>query len=816
MEGWRRGIFVPKKQISFILMIIIIMGTLFLSACGNRMDAPLDDTKDIIDIDTETSQAGNGESSHKDELLDNDESSDDGEQSDSEEPDTHGIRFVQQDHFYKDTVNIEIESDKPCDIYFTLDGSDPDGSKELYQGKIELKSKAETTVYSVKAKGYYEDGSETEIIVHTYFVGKNVNSRFDTLVFSVTSDPYNLYDYEYGILIEGRLRDEFIKNNPYKWIEPPDPANFNIRGRESERDIYLEVFESDGTVVISQNAGVRVYGGWSRASLQKSLKLFARKAYDEENNKFRYEFFPDKRAADGTVLRNFKRLVLRNAGNDNAHAFIRDELFQTLAGQAGFKDYHGVRPAALFINGEYRGHLWLHEVYEDEYFEEHYGDYTGHFEVLEGGETYKMLDEDEANEYAITDYEEAYSYSYEDLTDDTAYRKLREVIDVENYLDYYAYQIHLLNEDWPHNNYKVYRYFAADGEEYREAPFDGKWRYLLHDLDFTFGIYGTSPWTDNLGKYVSKSGKISKESPLLSQLLQREDCKEYFIKRTLDFINGALSPDNLNKVLDEMNSSRMNEQLRMYGKNLMADWARPDQLPGRMEDIMNWGANRVSSTMGRYRLFFELGEIYDLNVKPAVGTGVRINNVEAYSEFEGRYYPDYDTVITAILPAGKELSHWIVNGDIVKEEELIIKESLIIDNKVEVAFVIKDREENLKAIITEVSSDSDNDYIILYNPYKEDINLLGYSITDDINEPGKLILPARLLRSGKSLKILGEDNKETPTSEMIRAGFNLKDGETVGLYLKGELVDKVTIPDLKKGSVYVRDLLTMRFSEVIN
>ncbi|MDD4112990.1 MAG: CotH kinase family protein [Herbinix sp.] len=794
----------PKNKIKSILLVIFITGMLLFTSCDNSYDSTTEEVDDIKNITIDD-----------DAITNNDSSSDAIEVNveESNQASNQGLEFVEQDYFYKDTVLIEIKSDKPCDIYFTLDGSDPDTSKELYQGKIELKSKVENAVYSVKAKGYYEDGTETDTIVHTYFVGKNINNRFDTLVFSVTSDPYNLYDYENGILVEGKLRDEFLKSNPHKWVEPPDPANFNIRGKESERDIYLEVIEPDGTVVISQKAGVRMYGGWSRANLQKSLKLFARKEYDEENNKFRYEFFPNKRAADGTSLRNFKRLVLRNAGNDNAHAFIRDELFQTLAGQAGFKDYHGVRSAALFINGDYRGHLWLHEVYEDEYFEEHYGDYTGHFEVLEGGETFKKTDEDEANKYAINDYEGAYSYSYEDLTDDAVYKKLRGVIDVENYLEYYAYQIHLLNEDWPNNNYKVYRYFAAEGEEYREAPFDGKWRYLLHDIDYTFGIYGTSPWTDNFKNYVSAAGKVNRESPLFSQLMQREDCKEYFVTRTLDFINGALSPDNLNKVLDEMNSSRMNEQLRMYGRNLIADWALPNQLPGRMEDIKNWGADRVRYTLGKYRVFFGLGEIYTLNVKPAIGTGVRINNIESFSEFEGSYYPDYDTVISAILPAGKELSHWLVNGEAVYDMELRIDSSYIIDDKVEATYVLKEKAENPKIFITEVYSDGDSDYIILSNPYKESVNLIGYSITDDKDEMGKLILPARFLGGESSLIIIGETNREAEVTGMVRAGFNLKEGETVALYLNGELVDEVTIPDLKKGSVYIRDLLTMKFSE---
>ena len=796
----------PKNIRNAILLVIFAMVLLSFSACDNINDSSIGEVNDINNITID-----------KDSKVDVDTSSDSKEPNVEEANQTNnqGIAFVQQDYFYKDTVYLELVSDRPCDIYYTMDGSEPDKSKSLYQDKIELKSGSQVKVYSIKAKGYFSDDSETDTIVHTYFVGRNVHRRFSTLIFSITSDPYNLYDYEYGILIPGKLRDDFIKANPHKHIDPPDPANFNMRGRESEREAYLEILEADGNVVASQKAGIRVYGGWSRANQQKSLKIFARKAYDQVNNKIRYEFFPDKTSAsgDGTTIGAFKRLVLRNTGNDNGFGFIRDELFQTLAGQAGFRDYQAVRPAALFINGDYRGHLWLHEVYCDEYFEQHYGEYAGTFEILEGGETFKKLDDDRVNEYAIEDYEEAYSYTYEDLRNDAVYNKLREVIDVENYLDYYALQIYIGNEDWPHNNYKVYRYYAAEGEEYREAPFDGKWRYLLHDLDYSFGIYGTGPWEDNLRKYVSKPGEVNRESPLFSQLLLREDCKEYFIKRTLDLINGAFSSDNLNKVLDKMNEERLNEQLRMYDKGLIADWVKPSHLSDQIKRIKEYGADRVSYTLGKYRDYFEMGDIFSLNVRPAKGTGVRINNIEVYSEFDGRYYSRYDTVITAIVPAGKEFSHWIVNNENVNGLELTVNSSHIKDGKVEITFKYKDKAENPKAIISKICSDGDGDYIMLYNPYKEDISLHGYSITDDLNEPGKLILPGRQLRAGHSLKILGERNREATSAGMIRAGFNLKDGETVALYFRGELIDQVEIPDLKKGNIYVRNMVTMKFSE---
>lgn len=780
-----------KYQKIIVLTIFLITASIF-TGCNDKDDILKDDTL-IDDI--------------KSDVIDNEEPMEDDK--------LQGIAFVQQDYFHNDTVKIQIESDLPCDIYYTLDGSDPDKSKNSYKDNIKLDSKSTTKVYVIKAKGYYEDGSTTDTVAHTYFVGKGVENRFSTLVLSVTTDPYNLYDYEYGIFIEGKLRDEYIKNNPYAKIEPPSPANYNMRGRESEREVYLEIIEPDGRMIASQNAGIRVYGGWSRASLQKSIKIFARKEYDTENNKLRYEFFPDGKynSEDGTIVDSFKRLVLRNSGNDNGFGFIRDELFQTLAGQAGYKDYQSVRPAALFVNGEYHGCYWLHEVYCDEYFEEHYGKFKGTFEILQGGETFKNIEEDESNLYAVEDYEEAYLYTYDDLMDDAVYEKLREVIDVENYLAYYALQIFVGNEDWPGNNYKVYRYYASEDEDYREAPFDGKWRYLFHDLDFSYGIYGSKSWTDDLQKYVSKPGNVNEVSPLFSQLLLREDCREYFVTKTLDLINGAFSSDNLNKVVDEMNSSRMKEQLHMYGKNLIADWVRPEQIPERMEQIKTYGSERINYIILKYRSYFNLDAAYTLNVQPALDGGIRINNIETDSEFSGRFFPDYDTVIKAIIPAGKEMDYWLVNGEKVYDLELIINSSLVMEGNVNVSCVFKEKAENPRIFITELCSDGDRDYILLHNPYDEDIYMMGYSITDNENKPGKLALPTRMLRSGKYFKILGESNQEKISNDVIRAGYNLKDGETVTLYLNGEIVDRVTIPDLEDGSIYVRDMYSLKFYE---
>jgi len=599
------------------------------------------------------------------------------------------IAFSETGYYYDHDTDIQIIDSKPCEIYYTTDGSDPDKNQILYHDPIKLIANNDTKANVIKAKAYYNDGSESEIISHIYFVGKNVHERFNTLIFSVTTDPYNLYDYEYGIFVEGKLRNDYIADNPGVKINPDAPANYNIRGMEGEREVYLEVFESDGSRVIAQNAGIRTYGGWSRASEQKSIKIFARKSYDEENSSLRYAFFPNRTDSDGDIIDSYKKLVLRNCGNDNGFAFIRDELFQTLAGQAGYQDFEAVRPAALFVNGEYRGFFWLHEAYGDDYFEKHYGDFDGNFEIIEGGETYKKVDSEDDNEAVIQDYETMYNtYSKKDLTNVDNYKELFKLIDIKNYLSYYAFNIYLGNEDWPHNNYKTYRYYTAVGEEYREAPFDGKWRYLLHDMDFSTGIYGTQAWVDNISNYIGPNGEISQNCPLFGQLMKREDCKEFFITKTLDLLNGAFAPENFTSVLDEMNDSRLNELEHTYGKGLLADWVSYDQLPERLQTLKDYAKERVDHILIKYQEYFDLGDIYTLTIQPVNGCMFKINSFTTDGEFSGSYYTDYDTVITATLPEGKKVDYWLVNGKKIKSEKLVITSAMMKEDKAEVELIL--------------------------------------------------------------------------------------------------------------------------------
>lgn len=60
---------------------------------------------------------------------------------------------------------------------------------------------------------YYQNGKKSEVITGTYFVGFSDKTGYDGIsVVSITLDPDDLFDYDDGIYVTGRKLDEFIEN----------------------------------------------------------------------------------------------------------------------------------------------------------------------------------------------------------------------------------------------------------------------------------------------------------------------------------------------------------------------------------------------------------------------------------------------------------------------------------------------------------------------------------------------------------------------------------------------------------------------------
>lgn len=728
------------------------------------------------------------------------------------------IYFSCADYFYSDDIELTISSaDKNAEIFFTLDSTPPNSESGLkYSEPLLLEAGGRSiNSYAVKACGKLPDGSFTKVFTHTYFVGRNIDKRFDTLVFSISTDPYNLYDDEYGIFTEGKLRREYIEESGDRNPEPPAPANYNIHGAESERPAYVEIFDRNGNHLSSQNIGIRAFGGYSRAMGQKSIKLFARSEYDK-NNRFDVDFFGDDTSYNGMRIKDFKRVVLRNSANDNPFAFLRDEVIQACAEKTGLYDTQSTAPAAVFLNGSYYGMAWIHEVYDENYLDSKNGidsdELSGSWQIFEGGEIWILSDEDGENS-TCPDFTDMYKRYYSaDFTDDKVFKAFCDEVDIENFLTYYAVQTYVFNGDWPSGNYKAYR---RSGGKLENAPTaDGKWRWLLFDTDFGLGLYGAKASDDTLGTILGERGNGDKSSPLLTAVLKRDDMKAKFAGIMCDLMNYAYKPENVNDTIQEVKTERQNElewNFRLGGAQLTNTWSSLEYVENDVNNAAMFAYERPDYMYAQLEQHFGLEhEFFTLDVKNSTEAAIYVNGCnlkDTDADFSGKYYTVNKVQLSAAIKDGYEFDHWLVNG------ESVYSEALTIESSSRVELVTKRPEKNVP-IITMADYETGADRISLFNAGDTDISLKRFFISDKPDDPYYEQLPGYILKPGETIMMYCKNYDMLDALGQFSLGFSIRPGETLTISDADGEVCRTELTDIKNREILVRDMLYRRYYNV--
>ncbi|MBR5089719.1 MAG: CotH kinase family protein, partial [Ruminiclostridium sp.] len=715
--------------------------------------------------------------------------------------DSLGISFSQKKTFYDSDVDVELScEDTGAVIYYTLNGNDPTESSAVYSEPIHLSAKNRETCTTIKA--FAVSGSDkTDVAVKSYIVGRNVFSRFDdnTLVFVLSSDEYNLYDYYNGIAVEGYLRDEY-KRTEYTGgeINPTAPANYNIRGRESERPMYVEVYDSKGEQILSQASGARVVGGYSRAVDQKSFRLFARNIYSEGSGKFAYPFFTENTDGEGNPFVRYDRITLRNGANDREFAGVRDELSMTLAFDAGFPDTQAVCPAAVFLNGEYYGFAWLHEAYSADYLEAMYGGNEENF-LIAGTEEQNPESDDEEDEQAVAEWEHVLDVARKDLTFDLYFSEFCDLVDIDDLMMYYAMQIYIDNKDWPGNNFKVWRYAASPGETVNSPYLDGKWRFLLFDAEYAWGLYG-SGYSDNTLKEVLTGRHMQGDSLILRSLLYRADMREKFANTLCELEAGAFSPDNVNARLDMLLAESDSEQKYALENGITSEWANEWTFKDSRQQIRDFARVRPTIMNGHVaRQFGYSGVMYNVSVRAPGGAAIMCGSAKVGEgeSFSVSYFTECSTVLTAKPFDGYAADRWEVNGVSYSGDTVTLDSSMADESgNIAVSLYLVRTETAGSVHVSELYTAGEDDRVVIENTTGETVNLRGWHLSDRQTEPDRYTLPDIEIPAGGTVTIVFKDNKDTSALMKHQTNFSLKTGEI--LYLSDRDLNVVSrVPVLR-------------------
>lgn len=399
---------------------------------------------------------------------------------------------------YDGKLSVYMAAPEGYVIRYTKNGTVPTSKSLKYNGKA-ITVLSSDDVELIRAACFDSNGKLAgEIVTNTYV--KSTNRKLYTI----------------SITIDSKAFDQLTRNST-KSIEKP---------------IYLEISTPDGERVISQGAGIKLFGGSSRAHDLKSFKIIARKtgyfAGDDTytgKGSFKYALFPTRKVVSGQkagqVLEKYDSFILRAGGNDSLlvngdgnATLLRDAIVNNFAAATSDSlDYANSQFAAVYINGEYYGLHDMKENMNEDYVKNVYGVEDENVAVIKSelhteyhcdkhsnGSQCRFCnvwfvmeaDEDALSQGALADYHRMCKEAMDALyASDREYRKafdkISKQIDLESMIEYYALNLYISNSDWPHNNVKLWRY---EGEQIDGIEItDGKWRFMTRDLDMTLSRY---------------------------------------------------------------------------------------------------------------------------------------------------------------------------------------------------------------------------------------------------------------------------------------------------------------------------------------
>jgi len=676
-------------------------------------------------------------------------------------------QFSQPGGFYEAPFLLELSSSSAeYVIHYTLDGSNPTDSSAIYSEPIYIDS---TVV--VRARTCGVSMLPGNIVTHTYFM----DAHFSIPVISLSTDPENFWDDDIGIYVFGNDADTI--NYPY-W-----GSNF---WEDWERPLHIEYFEADGQLGFSIDAGVQIFGSWSRLYPQKSLAIFARGKYGYEA--IEYQIFKDK------PISEFQAIVLRNSGQDWGRTFFRDAMAQSLVQETTDVEIQAYQPAMVFINGEIWGIHNVREKMNEHYLASNRGVDPDNLDFIERD---TMVIQGDTHHYAnLLNY-----VASNDMSNSSNYEYVKTQMDVDNFINYTISLLYFANPDWPWNNVKCWR----------EKTATGKWRWLLFDLDYCFHGGHLGPEANTFEEMRNQN---TGTTLLFFKLLENDVHRNLVINRFADFFNYTFSPSRILQIINQFQAGIepvMPFHIDRWKYTFEGPWWLGKSINSMDEwyshiQVVNDFAERRADFMRQYIVDeFKLWDggmgTITMNVSPPQSGTIKINSL-IIEEFpwSGIYFGDVPIELMAIPESGYKFSGWL--GVLPTDSSVV--QFHIIDGLSITAFFETDSSSASTLVINEINykspSDLDTeDWIEFYNHGNAALNLSGWIFKDSENNH-RYIFPANTNIAPGDYLVLCRDLTKFKQNfpNVINCLGNMdfgfsSDGELVRLYDdQGILIDSLT------------------------
>ncbi len=606
--------------------------------------------------------------------------------------------------YYSGNVSVSI-SGGPA--RYTLNGSIPDNTNPLYINPLALSS---TSV--VRARKFEPGKLPSAIVSRTYFI----NEPTTLPVVSIIAHPGDLFSDGTG-----------------------GPAVYeNAAGfQQSETTgCTIQYFDAAHEFQFESPASLTPVGNFSLDFAQKSMQF----KYDEEygaTGDIAYNIF----SKDKPGLGPSHGFRVRNTDDDWSGTRMRDLIVNRMAlsTHCGTAAYQNV---AVFINGEYWGHYGAREMLNDDFMHDNYGAVTDHVDMVKTA--FPAMDY-VAEEGTTDDFFEMSDYIIDaDVADDINFSEAENLVDIKNWVDYFAAEIYVNNQDWfPSSYFNNTRLGNADEENI-------KWKYILWDVGYSQGV-GGGFYDDLLSNTLSYPSVDNRHTDMMSSLLENDSLYPYFINRFADLLNWHWTTEKIHEIIDDCVAEiapEIDRQNNAWGSGGLETWLI------NVDYLKSFHEIRPQVQRNQIEEYFGLDGQVDitLNVLPIGAGHIKISTVipDVYP-WSGIYFNGNPVAVTAIASPGFTFDHWSPNAFIASVNNASFSNNFTSNTTFTAHFI--GIPTTTSVFISEVNYHSDDsrdagDWIEIYNPTTSVLDISDWVFSGENFYESYVIPTSTILQSG--------------------------------------------------------------------
>jgi len=435
------------------------------------------------------------------------------------------------------------------------------------------------------------------------------------------------------MLVPGALFNEWRQYNQNEKPNCRTPANWHNKDLKAKANVQMLTSLGEN----SSDVQMSLHGACSKFYPNKSFRIIV------DGAGFPLNIYPDQ-------FDHYKTFILRNAGNDNEFAYLRDVLVQKIAKNMNVET-QGHQSVTLMLNGEYYGIRHIRQRYDRHYFKRKYEIGRHDYDHISGWFNVKAGDLVKVHELdaLITKID----------FNNNDYAKFKKIADHRNFIDYFILNIFVNNTDWPGGNFDFWRYRNTQLSKSNQF-LDGRWRWLVYDTDYGLGL---------VNGYEFNSLAPNRSRSWVKGLFNNDIFIQEFVVRFTDLLNSDLNVNRTIQALEEL-------VLELKGDMPLhvLRWSRPESNShwlNNIEVIKEYLINRPSMQRKHLQEVFNLNELYKVefliqNFKDGC-LGLNTigicgeNNGSGNKQWQGQYFKNMPITID-VKNLNQKILYFRVNG----------------------------------------------------------------------------------------------------------------------------------------------------------